>query len=107
VQAWSRAGALGFYAAQPASRSVSVTTVTVPAGTDVDALRAVARERFQVAFAGALGPLAGQAFRIGHLGDQNPAAILGCLAGIEAAMAVRGIPHGRGGVEAAVAALAG
>lgn len=107
VQAWSSAGALGFYAAQPASRSVSVTTVTVPAGTDVDALRAVARERFQVAFAGALGPLAGQAFRIGHLGDQNPAAILGCLAGIEAAMAVRGIPHGRGGVEAAVAALAG
>ena len=107
VQAWSSAGALGFYAAQPASRSVSVTTVTVPAGTDVDALRAVARERFQVAFAGALGPLAGQAFRIGHLGDQNPAAILGCLAGIEAAMSVRGIPHGRGGVEAAVAALAG
>ena len=107
VQAWGTAGALGFYAAQPASRSVSVTTVTVPAGTDVDALRAVARERFQVAFAGALGPLAGQAFRIGHLGDQNPAAILGCLAGIEAAMSVRGIPHGRGGVEAAVAALAG
>jgi alanine-glyoxylate transaminase/serine-glyoxylate transaminase/serine-pyruvate transaminase len=107
VQAWGSAGALGFYAAQPASRSVSVTTVTVPAGTDVDTLRAVARERFQVAFAGALGPLAGQAFRIGHLGDQNPAAILGCLAGIEAAMSVRGIPHGRGGVEAAVAALAG
>lgn len=106
VQAWSSVGALGFYAEQPASRSVSVTTVTVPAGTDVDALRAVARERFQVAFAGALGPLAGQAFRIGHLGDQNPAAILGCLAGIEAAMAVRGIPYGRGGVEAAVAALA-
>lgn len=107
VQAWATAGALGFYAAQPAARSVSVTTVTVPPGTDVDALRAVARERFQVAFAGALGPLAGQAFRIGHLGDQNPAAILGCLAGIEAAMAVQGIPHGRGGVEAAVAALAG
>jgi len=106
VQAWSSGGALGFYAVQPASRSVSVTTVTVPAGTDVDALRAVARERFQVAFAGALGPLAGQAFRIGHLGDQNPAAILGCLAGIEAAMSVRGIPHGRGGVEAAVTALA-
>jgi len=106
VQAWATAGALGFYAVQPAARSVSVTTVTVPPGTDVDALRAVARERFQVAFAGALGPLAGQAFRIGHLGDQNPAAILGCLAGIEAAMTVQGIPHGRGGVEAAVAALA-
>lgn len=106
VQAWSSAGALGFYAAQPSTRSVSVTTVTVPPGTDVDALRAVARERFQVAFAGALGPLAGTAFRIGHLGDQNPASILGCLAGIEAALDVCGVPFGRDGVARAVAALA-
>jgi alanine-glyoxylate transaminase/serine-glyoxylate transaminase/serine-pyruvate transaminase len=85
---------------------VSVTTVTVPPGTDVDALRAVARERFQVAFAGALGPLQGRGFRIGHLGDQNPASILGCLAGIEAAMDARGLPFGRDGVARAVAALA-
>lgn len=105
VEGWSTAGALGFFALDPAARSVSVTTITVPPGTDVDALRAVARERFQVAFAGALGPLAGRAFRIGHLGDQNPASILGCLAGIEAAMAVQGIPFGRDGVARAVAAL--
>jgi alanine-glyoxylate transaminase/serine-glyoxylate transaminase/serine-pyruvate transaminase len=85
VQAWSAAGALGFFCQVPSARSVSVTTVTVPPGTDVDALRAVARERFQVAFAGALGPLQGRGFRIGHLGDQNPASILGCLAAIEAA----------------------
>jgi alanine-glyoxylate transaminase/serine-glyoxylate transaminase/serine-pyruvate transaminase len=105
VQAWSAAGALAFFCQVPQARSVSVTTVTVPPGTDVDALRAVARERFQVAFAGALGPLQGRGFRIGHLGDQNPASILGGLAGIEAAMAVQGIPFGPGGVEAAVQAL--
>ena len=105
VQAWSATGSLGFFCQVPQARSVSVTTVTVPPGTDVDALRAVARERFQVAFAGALGPLQGRGFRIGHLGDQNPASILGCLAGIEAAMAVQGIPFGPGGVEAAVHAL--
>jgi alanine-glyoxylate transaminase/serine-glyoxylate transaminase/serine-pyruvate transaminase len=105
VQAWSSAGALGFFCQVPSARSVSVTTVTVQPGTDVDALRAVARERFQVAFAGALGPLQGRGFRIGHLGDQNPASILGCLAGIEAAMTVQGIPFGQGGVEAAVQAL--
>lgn len=105
VEGWSTAGALGFFALDPAARSVSVTTITVPPGTDVDALRAVARERFQVAFAGALGPLAGRAFRIGHLGDQNAASILGCLAGIEAAMAVQGIPFGRDGLARAVAAL--
>lgn len=105
VQAWSSAGALGFFCQVPQARSVSVTTVTVPAGTDVDALRAVARERFQVAFAGALGPLQGRGFRIGHLGDQNPASILGCLAAIEAAMTVQGIRFGPGGVEAAVQSL--
>ena len=106
VQAWRSAGALDFFCPDPSARSVSVTTVTVPPGTDVDALRAVARERFQVAFAGALGPLQGRGFRIGHLGDQNPASILGCLAGVEAAMDVCGVPFGRDGVARAAAALA-
>jgi alanine-glyoxylate transaminase/serine-glyoxylate transaminase/serine-pyruvate transaminase len=44
-------------------------------------------------------------FRIGHLGDMNEAMILGCLAGVEAAMRVQGIAHGGQGVEAAIAAL--
>ncbi len=106
VEGWRSAGALDFFASAPGARSVSVTTITVPRGTDVDALRAVARERFQVAMAGALGPLAGRAFRIGHLGDQNAASILGCLAGVEAALTVQGIPFGRDGVARAVAVLA-
>ena len=107
VEGWSSAGALGFFAKLPATRSVSVTTITVPEGTDVDALRTVARERFQVALAGGLGPITGRAFRIGHLGDQNPASILGCLAAIESAMAVQGLPFGRDGVARAVAVLSG
>ena len=106
VEGWSEGGALGFFARDPACRSAAVTTITVPPGTDVDALRAVARERFQVAFAGALGPLQGRGFRIGHLGDQNPAGVLGCLAVIEAALRVQGIPVGAGGVQRAVMALA-
>jgi len=32
--------------------------------------------------------------------------VLGCLAGVEAAMQVQSVPHGRGGVEAAIASLA-
>ena len=96
VEGWAEAGALGFFAQDAAARSVSVTTITVPPGTDVDALRSVARERFQVAMAGGLGPLAGRAFRIGHLGDCNPAMILGALGGVEAALRVQGIPVGDG-----------
>ncbi len=106
VEGWREGGALDFFAQDPASRSVSVTTISVPAGTDVDALRDVARERFQVAMAGALGPLSGRGFRIAHLGDSNPAIILGALGGIEAALRVQGIPVGAGGVTRAVQALA-
>ena len=76
VAGWAEAGALGFFAQVPDSRSVSVTCITVPEGTDIDAMRAIARERFGVAIAGALGPLQGKAFRIGHLGDSNAATIL-------------------------------
>lgn len=106
VDGWREGGALGFFAREPASRSAAVTTITVPPGADVDALRTVAREAFQVAFAGALGPLQGRGFRIGHLGDQNPAGVLGCLAVVEAALRVQGIPVGAGGVQRAVMALA-
>jgi alanine-glyoxylate transaminase/serine-glyoxylate transaminase/serine-pyruvate transaminase len=106
VAGWAEAGALGFFAQVPASRSVSVTCITVPEGTDIDALRAVARDRFGVAMAGALGPLQGKAFRIGHLGDSNAATILGALAGVEAALTLLKVPYGRDGVAAAVDAIA-
>ena len=106
VDAWSEAGALQFVARAPEARSVSVTAVRVGDGIDPEAMRTVARERFQVSIAGGLGPLAGRVFRIGHLGDLNPAMILGCLAGVEAAMTVQGIPFGRDGTQRAVASLA-
>ena len=107
VTGWSEGGALGLFVKDPAARSVSVTTVAVREDVNPEALRTVARERFQVAIAGGLGPLAGRAFRIGHLGDMNPAMILGCLGGVEAALRVQGIPIGNGGVHAAIATLAG
>jgi alanine-glyoxylate transaminase/serine-glyoxylate transaminase/serine-pyruvate transaminase len=106
VGAWSAEGALQFFGRQAQARSVSVTSVQVASGLDPEPMRTVARERFQVAVAGGLGPLAGRVFRIGHLGDMNPAMILGCLGGIEAALTVRGIPFGRNGTQKAVARLA-
>jgi alanine-glyoxylate transaminase/serine-glyoxylate transaminase/serine-pyruvate transaminase len=105
VDCWSEGGALSCFAPSAAARSTSVTAIAVRGGIDVDALRSVARERFQVAIAGGLGPLAGRVFRIGHLGDLNAAMILGALAGVEAALRVRGIPF-QSGVGAATASLA-
>lgn len=106
VQAWSREGAVDFFCPLPTARSVSVTAIKTAPGIDPDAIRSVARERFQVSIAGGLGPLAGRAFRIGHLGDLNPAMILGALAGVEAAMLSLGVPFGRDGVQRAVDHLA-
>lgn len=107
VQAWSEAGPLRFFAQVPESRSVSVTTVTVPPQVDIERLRQVGRDRFQVAFAGALGPLTGKAFRIGHLGDHNPANLLGCLGGIEGALRSQGVAIGDQGLHQAVRSLDG
>ena len=106
VEGWRDGGAVDFFAQEPASRSVSVTTVAVkPGAVDIETLREVARERFQVAMAGGLGPLNGRAFRIGHLGDCNPAMILGAIAGAEAALRALGVPVGEG-VQRAVKFLA-
>jgi alanine-glyoxylate transaminase / serine-glyoxylate transaminase / serine-pyruvate transaminase len=106
VARWAEGGALQFFSPLPAARSVSVTAVQTAAGIDPEAVRTVARERFQVAIAGGLGPLSGRVFRIGHLGDMNEAMILGCLAGVEAALTVQRVPIGAHGVSAAIACLA-
>jgi len=106
VARWSEGGALRFFTRLAPARSVSVTAIEVAAGIDPEQLRQVARERFQVAVAGGLGPLHGRVFRIGHLGDMNEAMILGCLAGVEAAMRFQSVAYGRGGVDAAIEALA-
>jgi len=107
VDGWREGGALDFYARDPATRSHCVTTITVADGIDVEALRHVARDRFQVGLAGGLGSLTGRAFRIGHLGDCNPAMILGAIAGVEAALVTIGVPVGQGGTRRAVLSLAG
>jgi alanine-glyoxylate transaminase/serine-glyoxylate transaminase/serine-pyruvate transaminase len=102
---WSTAGALQPLCRVREARSSAVTAIEVAGGVDPEALRTAARERFQVAIAGGLGPLAGRVFRIGHLGDMNEATILGALAGVEAAMTVRQVPFGPGGVAAAERSL--
>ncbi len=106
VQAWSREGALDFFCPDPAARSVSVTTIRTAPGVDPDAIRRTAREAFDVSIAGGLGPLAGRAFRIGHLGDLNLPTVFGALAGVEATLTALGVPYGRDGLACAIARAA-
>jgi len=48
------------------------------------------------------GKFAGKMFRIGHLGDINDLTLLGALAGTEMALSLAGVPHKKGGVQAAM-----
>jgi alanine-glyoxylate transaminase / serine-glyoxylate transaminase / serine-pyruvate transaminase len=82
-----------------------VTAVMLPAGHDADRLRAVALEQFNLSLGAGLGRLKGRAFRIGHLGDFNELMLAGTLAGVEMALALAGVPHRAGGVQAAMDAL--
>ena len=53
-----------------------------------------------------IGELAGKAFRIAHMGHVNAPMVFGVLGAIEMGLAALGIPHGSGGVQAAVEHLA-
>ena len=97
---------LTLYCRDPERRSDSVTTFEVPEGHDADVLRKVLLDRYNVSTGGGLGGLSGRVFRIGHMGDLNEAMILGTLATVEIAMGEVGMPHTKGGVMAAMEALA-
>jgi len=58
-----------------------------------------------VVFGIGIGDLSGRALRIAHMGHVNAPMVFGSLGVLETELAVRGIPFGRGGVDAAVAHL--
>ena len=78
----------------------------MPEGYNSDLLRNTARQRFNVSLGGGLGKLGGKIFRIGHLGDLNEPMLLGALSAVEMSLRINSVPHGRGGVEAAMDYLA-
>ena len=106
VRVWAGNNGPALYCLSPDRYSDSVTAVLMPEGFSGDALRKTIRERFNVSLGGGLGKLSGMIFRIGHIGDLNEPMLLGVLAAIEMGMRIEGVPHGRGGVEAAMAFLA-
>ena len=106
VARWTESGALAFNATEPGSRSNAVTAVRVATGVDPDAMRRLARDRYQTALGAGIGDLEGIAFRIGHLGDLNEPMILGTLAATELALRRSAVAFGEGGVAAAIASLA-
>jgi len=82
--------------------SPTVTAVLLPEGHDADAFRHFALDTFNISYGSSFGRYAGKYFRIGHLGDVNEGMIAGALAITEMALALAGIPHKKGGVQAAL-----
>jgi alanine-glyoxylate transaminase / serine-glyoxylate transaminase / serine-pyruvate transaminase len=106
VKVWAGNNGPTLFCLTPDRYSDSVTAVLMPEGFNGDALRKTIRERFNVSLGGGLGKLGGKIFRVGHLGDLNEPMLLGALSAVEMGMRIDGVPHGRGGVEAAMAFLA-
>ena len=102
VRAWRQNDGPEIFAVDPRAQSDSITAVQVPEGYDADKVRQLCLDKFNVSLGGGLDRLRGRVFRIGHMGDLNEPMILGALAAVEMALELCGVPHGRGGVAAAM-----
>jgi alanine-glyoxylate transaminase/serine-glyoxylate transaminase/serine-pyruvate transaminase len=98
VRAWG----LEIMCRDPKYYSPTITAVLLPDGHDADAFRNLALETFNISYGASFGKYAGKYFRIGHLGDVNEGQQIGALAITEMALSLAGIPHKKGGVQAAM-----
>lgn len=105
VARWAEGGALAFNVTEPAERGNSVTTVLTP-GRDPKPLLDYCRFQCGVVVGVGIGELSGKAFRIAHMGHVNAPMLFGVLGAIEMGLVALAVPHGAGGVQAAVDYLA-
>ena len=103
VKAWG----LELQCAVESEQSPVLTTVRLPDGHNADALRQVILDKFDLSLGMGLSKVAGRVFRIGHLGDINDLTLIAALAGVEMGLGLAGVPHSKGGVQAAMGTLAG
>jgi alanine-glyoxylate transaminase/serine-glyoxylate transaminase/serine-pyruvate transaminase len=90
----------------PKCYSPVVTAIMMPQGYDADEFRKVVLDHFDMSLGAGLSKIAGKVFRIGHLGDTNDLTIMGALSGVEMSLGVMGVPHKKGGAQAAMDYLA-
>ena len=105
IQTWAQAGVVGLNALDPTTAANSTTTIRLTDGFDASQVKALCLQHFNVSLGGGLGQLYGKAFRISHMGDMNEPTVLGGLASVEATLQLCDIPHGSGGVTAAIDSL--
>ena len=102
VGVWAQGGALEINVTEPAERADSVTTVLMNDGRDPKPLLDYCDRKCGVVLGIGIGDSSGKAFRIAHMGHINAPMILGTLGGVEIGLNALAIPHGKGGVQAAI-----
>jgi alanine-glyoxylate transaminase / serine-glyoxylate transaminase / serine-pyruvate transaminase len=104
VAKWAEGQALTFNVLEPAQRAASITNVLT--GTiDPKIITEYMLKTCGVTLGSGIGDLSGKALRIAHMGHVNAPMVLGTLSALEMALQALKIPHGTGGVSAAVAYL--
>ncbi len=106
VDVWSEGQVLSFNIKEPCERSDSVTLVLTD-GFDPASLLTYCREKCGVVLGIGIGEFTDRAFRIAHMGHINAPMIMGTLSTIEIGLNALGIPHGKGGAQAAIDWLGG
>jgi len=102
VGAWSsEGGAISFNILESSERSDSVTLVLTE-GFDPAKLLTFCREKCGVVLGIGIGNFTDKAFRIAHMGHINAPMIMGTLSTVEIGLGALGIPHGKGGAQAAI-----
>ncbi len=104
AKTWSEGGAISFNVGEPDARSDSLTVLRID-GCDPAQLLAFTRDVCGVTVGQTIGNLAGLGIRIAHMGHVNAAMLLGTLSALELGMKQLAIPHGEGGVQAAISSL--
>jgi len=102
VTVWAEGGALEFNITEAAERANSVTTVLVNGDISSTMIRDYCENKCGVVIGVGIGDLGGKAIRIAHMGHVNAPMVLGTLGAIEMALKALGVPHGSGGVQAAI-----
>jgi alanine-glyoxylate transaminase/serine-glyoxylate transaminase/serine-pyruvate transaminase len=106
VAVWSQRHALDFNISAPQERADTVTTVLMNDGAEPRRLMEYCNKKCGVVLGIGIGELSGKALRIAHMGHVNAPMILGTLGVVETALKALRMPHGAGGVQAAIEWLA-
>ena len=106
VGTWAEGQAIAFNISEAEERADTVTAVIMRNGDSAQPLVDYCREKCGVVLGRALGASEGKGFRIAHMGHVNAPMIFGTLSVVEMGLAALGLPHGRGGAQAAIEYLA-